>query len=179
MGQYLHHLIFLKTYKWAQINQSVALNNARKACQGQTLQLGGPIHKLQRKIGVVNMAPGVVFTTLLFLQNIQMYPISQRVTAHKAIKACQGQTLQLGGPIHKLQRKLSVVNMGPEVVFTRIHISQSSQMDPISQSVAYTRLERLARNKHSSLVGKTMCCKYSPYSFGHVPLHTTKNREDE
>ncbi len=39
-----------------------------------------------------------LFTTLLFLRNVPMGPISQSVTLHQAIKACQEETHQLIGP---------------------------------------------------------------------------------
>jgi hypothetical protein len=44
---------------------------------------------------VVDVAakPGAVFTTTHFLRNLQMGPISLRVTLYMARKACQEQTL--------------------------------------------------------------------------------------
>jgi hypothetical protein len=49
-----------------------------------------------------------------YLWNLQMGPISYSVTLNKSEKICQGQALKLIGPIHKLQRKSSVVNTAPE-----------------------------------------------------------------
>ncbi len=92
-----------------------------------------------------------------------MLPISQRVTLYEVGFVCQGQTVQLIGPIRTLRRKLIVVNTpfklslmfvskarspplsgAPERCFTRLP-SGFTQKDQIW-------LERLARDKHSSLL---------------------------
>jgi hypothetical protein len=46
-----------------------------------------------------------IFTTLHFLHNLQMSPISASITQQEVGKACQEQTLKLIGPIRNLQRK--------------------------------------------------------------------------
>ncbi len=48
---------------------------------------------------------GTVFTTLHFLPNLQMGPISQIVTLHRAGKACKGKTLLFIGSVSELRRK--------------------------------------------------------------------------
>jgi len=48
-----------------------------------------------------NKSPGTVFTTLHFLHNLSMGPLSQSVTLQWAKKACQEQTLYLIGFIRK------------------------------------------------------------------------------
>ncbi len=64
----------------------------------------------------LTQGPGAVFTTLYFLRNLQISPISQCVTLHNARKACQGQTLKLIEPIHKLNKMkcYHVMNTVPE-----------------------------------------------------------------
>jgi hypothetical protein len=47
------------------------------ACQGQTLQLIRPNNKMQRKCNAVNTANGTIFTTLQFIRNFQIGPISK------------------------------------------------------------------------------------------------------
>ncbi len=71
----------------------------------------GPIHKLGRKGIVMNTEPGLIFTTLLYLLNLQRGPVNYSVTLNKDGKGCQGQTLYLIGPIHNIGRKGSVANM--------------------------------------------------------------------
>jgi hypothetical protein len=61
----------------------------------------------------VNTAPGTVLKTLHFICNLQTGPISQSVTFHIAKKAFEWQTLLLIGPISKLGRKRSAVNVTP------------------------------------------------------------------
>ncbi len=80
------------------MNYRVTLHKAEKACQGQTLQLIGPICKLRRKCSAVNVFPEFIFKTL----NLQMGPMSYSVSLHQAEKAFQGTTLQLIGPNCKL-----------------------------------------------------------------------------
>ncbi len=53
----------------------------------------------------MNEARRTVFTTVNFLINLQMGPISQSDTLKRAKKAMQRQTLQLIMNVHKLQRK--------------------------------------------------------------------------
>ncbi len=55
----------------------------------------------------------VVFTTLHFICNLWMSPISQSVCLWQAFTALCNVTLKLIGPIHKLHLKWSVVNMYP------------------------------------------------------------------
>jgi hypothetical protein len=43
------------------------------------------------------MVCGVTFTTLHFIHNLQLGPMSLIVTLHYVAKACQGQTLQFLG----------------------------------------------------------------------------------
>jgi hypothetical protein len=64
-----------------------------------------------------------------------MEEINQSVTSLKAGMACQGQSLKLIAAILNLKRKCSVVNTGPG-------LAHEHQM----------RLERPARDKHSSLL---------------------------
>ncbi len=96
----------------------------------------------------MNRAPASVFTTGHFLHNLQMCPISYSITSDKSGKVCQGQTLQLSAPIFKLCYKWCVVNKAPGSIITTI--LHNLQMFPISNNV--TRVERCARDKHSSLV---------------------------
>ncbi len=51
------------------------------------------------------------FTTLHFIHNIQIDPISWSVTLRYAGNACQGQTPKLIGLIHKSQINWSLLNM--------------------------------------------------------------------
>ncbi len=74
------------------ISWMVTLHQARKTCQGQTLQLIGPFGSYKEN------KHGAVFTTLCFLLNFLIDPISKSVSLHKVGKACQVQTLQLIGP---------------------------------------------------------------------------------
>ncbi len=81
------------------------------------------------------MTPEVAFTTLHFLHNLQMGPVSQSVCSWQAFPAKCKTTFQLNGPICNLQRKLCVDNMTPEVVFTTLHFLHNLQMGLVSQSV--------------------------------------------
>jgi hypothetical protein len=58
-------------------------------------------------------APGVIVTTLHFLSNLRIGPKSFNVSADWSENACQGQTLQLFGPIGKLGRKRIVMKTVP------------------------------------------------------------------
>ncbi len=71
------------------------------------LWLIGPIRKLQRKLIVINMVPGAVFTPLYYLCNSRIDPISLSVEFHKVEKGFQRQILRLIQPIFKLQRQVS------------------------------------------------------------------------
>jgi hypothetical protein len=57
---------------------------------------------------------GTVFMSRHFLHNLPMGPLSLSVTSHYAVKACQRQTLYVIGPICKVRRKWSVVNVSPD-----------------------------------------------------------------
>jgi hypothetical protein len=86
----LHFLVYL----WmGPISLSATLQYAKKAFQWQTLKLVGPILKWWIKWKVANTAPQTVFTTLHFLVNLQMGPISLSATLHYAKKVFQWQTL--------------------------------------------------------------------------------------
>jgi hypothetical protein len=67
--------------------------------------------------------------------------------------ACQGQTLLLIGPFRRLRRKWSVVNTAPGIVFTTLIFFVTYHWTQQARVLHYTRLERLARDKHSSLLG--------------------------
>ncbi len=43
----------------------------------------------------MNTVPGAVFTTLIFLRNLEMGTISKNITLHRAGKACLVQTLYI------------------------------------------------------------------------------------
>jgi hypothetical protein len=62
---------------------------------------------------------GLVFNSKIdrtsFSSNFKIGPISWSVTLYTAKKVCQGQTHRLIGPIHKLLRKLSIVNTTPRL----------------------------------------------------------------
>jgi hypothetical protein len=45
-----------------------------------------------------------------------------------------------------------VEQLGTWAVFTTLHFLQNLQMGPISKALHYTRLERLTRDEHSSLL---------------------------
>jgi hypothetical protein len=83
-----------------------------------------------------NMTQGVVFTTLYFLYNLRMGPISWSGTLHLAGKVCKEKTLHLFGLTRKLQRKWSVANMTQGVVFTTLNFLYNLRMGQISWSVS-------------------------------------------
>jgi hypothetical protein len=61
----------------------------------------------------VNETVGDIFTTLHFLHNLQMDPISKNVTLHQAGKACQGQAFKPFGPfVSYYGKKLENKNLG-------------------------------------------------------------------
>jgi hypothetical protein len=60
-------------------------------------------------------------TALNFLQNSQIGSIKKNGVIHYAGKACKGQLLKLIGLVHKLLRKLSVMNRAIVAVFTEFH----------------------------------------------------------
>jgi hypothetical protein len=106
------------------------------------------------KWSIVNMMAETVYTTLHFLHNLKICPISLCVTLHSSGKACQGQTLKHIAPISKLWRKWIVANMTPWTVFITLHFLSNLQMGPLSWIVCL-RLVKLFRDKHPSL--------YSPF----------------
>ncbi len=85
------------------------------------------LHKLWRKWRVVNTTPGTVFTTLHFLHNLQMGPMSWR----RLCRVDRGQTLYFIGPSHKLQIKWRVVNTTPVTVFTTLYFLHNLRMGPV------------------------------------------------
>jgi hypothetical protein len=95
-----------------------------------------PVCKIQRKVCVVNTAPAVIFTTLHFLRNLGIGPISKLVTSHSAGKAARKKHYSLLGRFVN-----SKDNTAPGVIFTTLHF------------ICNARLERLAREKHYSLLG--------------------------
>ncbi len=149
-------LHLLCNLQMGQIFQSVTLQKARMVCVGQTLQLIGPIHELQRKCSILNMTPSTVIRTLHFLCTLEMGQIIQSFTLQKAIKVCQGQTLQLIGSIHKLQRKWRVA---PGTVFTTLHFLCNLQMGQTVQSVTLQKAAKFGKFKHSSLLGLFISCE--------------------
>jgi hypothetical protein len=73
-----------------------------------------------------NTASGSVFTKLYFLYNTRMRPLRQSFTLHQGRKSLVGKkTLQLIGPIGKLQSKFSVVN----TAWVCIHKTVSNYFD--------------------------------------------------
>jgi hypothetical protein len=59
-----------------------------------------------------------MWTQISLYCNSPIGRINKCVTLLKARKACHGQALQLIGPNHKLQRKNSFFENGPDVFFT-------------------------------------------------------------
>jgi hypothetical protein len=74
--------------------------------------------------------PEALFTTLHFLRNLQMGPISKSV-GKRAGKACQGQTVAYL-VLLMLQRKISAVRKTPGAVFTTHHFLRKLQIVTIS-----------------------------------------------
>ncbi len=81
---------------------------------------------------------GTAFITLHFLRNLQNGPISQSFCYLLAFPAQCYLTPELSGPIHKLRRKCSVVNMVPGTAFTTLHFLRNLQNGPISQSFCHS-----------------------------------------
>ncbi len=90
----------------------ITLHQTGKAYQGQTLQLAGPIKNtlacraysyVEKKMKCYenDSYSKFLFTAFHFTYNSQCC-----VTLHQAGKACQGQTLQLVGPIQKFKKKM-------------------------------------------------------------------------
>ncbi len=79
-----------------------------------------PIRKFQRKWFVLNRVPGAVFTTLPFLCNIWVDPISYSFYYWQALPVTCNVKLWLIEPIRKFQIKRSVVNRVPGAVFTTL-----------------------------------------------------------
>ncbi len=125
----------LRTLHLGPLNQSIRLHWGGKACRWQTLELIGPICKLQTKLSIVNMTPMTIFTALHFLLNLHMDPLDQSIRLRGFGKACQWQTLKLIGPICKSWWKWSVVNMTPVTVFTALHLLHDLWMGPLSYSI--------------------------------------------
>jgi hypothetical protein len=120
-GTTLH---FLRNLPIGPISWSVILHLAGKACYRQTNQLTSPICNLLTKLSFVNTAPGTICTTLHFLRNLPIGPISWSVILHLAGKACYRQTNQLTSPICNLLRKLSFVNTAWHHIHNTIFSSQ-------------------------------------------------------
>ncbi len=75
-GSVFTALRFLCNLCTSTINYSVILHQARNTCWGHMLELFGPICKFGRKQSVMNMVPGTVFSTLYFLLNLWIGPVS-------------------------------------------------------------------------------------------------------
>ncbi len=73
---------------WGRFVEQMTLGETEKVLQGQTLYLIGPIHNLWKNFSVVSIIPEAALTTLNFLHNLQMWPISQSVTLHSAKGLC-------------------------------------------------------------------------------------------
>jgi hypothetical protein len=68
-----------------------------------------------------------------------MVPISIRVRLITlGFKVLPGTKTLAYGPIYKIQRKWSVVNMTPEAIFTTHNFFHNLQMGPISMTVTFT-----------------------------------------
>ncbi len=78
------------------------------------------------------MVSGAVFTTLYFLLNLQMGPISLIVCPWLPFTAQCNVALELIRHICKLQRKYSFVNMAHGTVFTTLHFLFNLQMGTMS-----------------------------------------------
>jgi len=83
--------------------------------------LNGSNQKLQRKLTVVNVVPGFIFTTSHFLCFLWMGHTSLCVCPWPASPTYCNVTLLLIGSNHKLQRKWTVVNVVPGCAFTTPH----------------------------------------------------------
>ncbi len=92
-------------------------------------------HKLQRNWSNVNMVPVTVFTTINFLCNLQMGPMSLSICHWWAFTALCNLMRQHIVPKHKLQRNWSIVNMIPLTVFTTIHFLCNLHMGLKSLSI--------------------------------------------
>jgi len=117
---HMHNITFSWNLTIGPISWSVILHLAGKACYQQTNHLTSPICNLLSKLSYVNTAPGTIFTTLHFLRNLPIGPISWSVILLLAGKACYQQTTQLTLPICNLLRKLSVVNNASGTIFTTL-----------------------------------------------------------
>ncbi len=110
-----------------------------------------PICKLQRKLSVVNMAPGAVFTTLHYFHNLRMGPMSKVCyisLTWKVLLAMDKHSSLLGQFISCTScKKMKYCEYGSHQFIC------SSRMGPINQSVTIHLLEIIVRNKHSSLLG--------------------------
>jgi hypothetical protein len=97
-----------------------------------------------------NMTPGVKATTLHFLCDLQMGPVSSSVRLHLPGKACHGQPLQLilSYKENKVLWIWSLVSKSQHFIFFATYkwAQQARVLD-------YTRLEILAMDKHYSLLG--------------------------
>ncbi len=96
------------------ISQSVCQWQAFSTQHNVTFQLIGLVLRLQRKLSVVNMAPGslisgAIFTTLHLLFTLQRVPISQSVCQWQAFSTKHYVTFQLIGLILKLRCLVNMV----------------------------------------------------------------------
>ncbi len=151
-GVFFTTLIFFCYWQMGPISQSITLQLVRKTFQGQTHQLIGPICKLHKR-SAVNRHPGIVFTTLYFLRNLQLGKMSQSITLKQVGNAGQGQTDQLIGPICKLHKR-SAVNRHPGFVFTTLHFLRNLQMGPISQSITLQQVGKTFQGQICQLIGR-------------------------
>ncbi len=126
-------LYFLHNLQMGPISCSVCVYHAFLALSFKTFQLIGPIQKSQNS-SVMNTTPGIVVTTLHFLHNLQLGPISFSVCPCQAFLAQSYVVFQLTWPIHESQIN-DVMNTTPGIVFTTLHFLHNLQMGPISFSV--------------------------------------------
>ncbi len=119
-----------------------------------TLQLFGPICKLQRKWSVVNRRPGAIFTTFILFATY---------------KWAQKAWVLNNNRLEKLATNKHARFLGPFVSFGENEVLWIRDQGPYSQHFIFfatykwaqkawvlnnTRLEKLASNKHSSLLGQ-------------------------
>ncbi len=124
------HLIFFVTYKKLQLATVFVPNKPFHFSVIQHSSLLGP-YESYKENEVLRIRP-LELNSVHFLCNLQIVP-NKRDCFPLACFSCKCvTTLQLTGPIRKLQRKWSVVNAAPRAAFTTPHFLRNLQKVTIS-----------------------------------------------
>ncbi len=151
-GRWCHsHNIFFsfQTYECAQLAWVLYYTQVERLVGDKHYSLMGSFTSYKENFPLSNMTPGVKATSLHFLCDLQMGPGSSSVRLHLPGKACHGQPLQLilSYKENKVLWIWPLVSKSQHFIFFAAY--EWAQRVKV---LDYTHLERLAMDKHYSLL---------------------------